>query len=400
MSEHANLPNLRPQKPSDALLANALDMKNITRPGILIAVLSITFASVAAPVNVETSAAGNMYISGGEVKVTTPVAGDLLAAGGRVSVEREVGVDAAIAGGSVNVRAPIRQDLRVAAGTANIDGDVGGELVAAGGKVRVADSSAIAGSAWLAGNDITLAGKVGDGAKITGNKIALSGEINGDTSLYGQDIKLLAGTRINGKLSYASPNPISQDPSAQVLGTVTRERMPEHWNRAHGGMRVLAWFHPVFVLSMIATGVLLYLLLPNAIQGIERAIKEYPLRSLLAGLALLFAVPPVAILFMITVIGIPVGLALFALYPVMLLLGYLAAAFFIGRRAADAMKQPQQLSLGRQALYLALALVILNLVVLIPFLGGMLVFALLVMGIGGWAVWLYTQYGARRTNDS
>jgi hypothetical protein len=158
-------------------------MKNMTRAGILIVFLSITLSAFAAPVNVESSPSGNMYISGGEVKVATAVPGDLLAAGGRVSVEREVGADAAVAGGSVDVRAPIGQDLRVAAGTANIDANVGGELVAAGGTVRVADTSAIAGSAWLAGSDVTLAGKVGKGAKIVGNKIAVSGEIDGDTSL-------------------------------------------------------------------------------------------------------------------------------------------------------------------------------------------------------------------------
>jgi hypothetical protein len=207
---------------------------------------------------------------------------------------------------------------------------------------------------------------------------------------------LLAGTRIKGNLSYASPNPLFQDPSAQVLGVVTHKHMSQHWNRAHGGARALAWFYPVFVLSMTATGVLLFLLMPNAVRGTQRAIKEYPLRSVLTALALLFAVPPLAMVSMITVIGIPLGLTLFALYPVMLLLGYLATAFFIGRRAADAMKQPQQLSLGRQAVFLALALLILSLVALIPFVGGIVVFALLVLGIGSWAVWIYTQYSARK----
>jgi cytoskeletal protein CcmA (bactofilin family) len=345
--------------------------------------------------NVQTSESGNMYVSGREVSVITPVSGDLLAAGGRVLVERDVGGDAAIAGGSVDVRAPVKQDLRVAAGEANIDEDVGGELVAAGGKVNVADTATIADSAWLAGNEVTLAGKVGKGARLAGNKIAVSGQIDGDTQLYGGDIRLLPGSRVNGNLSYSSPNRLVQDPSAVVSGTITRESASKNWRSVYGEARVRGWFYPFFVLSMIATGMLLYWLIPDAVAGIQRAIKEYPLRSLLAGLALLFAVPPMAILFMITVIGIPLGLVLMLLYPVMLLLGYLAAAFFIGRRAADAMKQPQQLSPGRQALFLALALVLLSLVGLIPFLGALAVFTLLVLGMGGWALWIYMR--PRRT---
>lgn len=373
-------------------------MKNSA--GILLVFLAILFSSFASRADIQTSAVGNTYISGSDVIVATPVSGDLLAAGGRIIVERQVGADAAIAGGSVAVRAPVRQDLRVAAGDATIGANVGGELVAAGGKVRVVDSAAIEGSAWLAGANVAMSGNVAKGAKIVGNKIAISGQIDGDTHLYGQDISLLAGTRINGNLFYASPNSLFQDPSVQVLGTVRRVHMPDDLERNHRGVRILSGVHFVFVLSMMATGVLLYLLLPNAVQNIARAIKEYPLRSLLAGIALLFAVPPVAVLFIVTVVGIPVGLALFALYPVMLLLGYLAAAFLVGRRAADAMKQPQQLSLGRQSLFLALALVILNLIFLIPFLGIVIVFVLLAMGIGGWAVWIYLQYREKRGSIS
>lgn len=63
------------------------------------------------------------------------------------------------------------------------------------------------------------------------------------------------------------------------------------------------------------------------------------------------------------------------------------------------MKQPQQLSLGRQSLFLALALVILNLIFLIPFLGIVIVFVLLAMGIGGWAIWIYLQSREKGTHQ-
>jgi cytoskeletal protein CcmA (bactofilin family) len=367
----------------------------------MLVTLSTALVSHAAPTpKAETTDSGNVYISGAQVAVTVPVHGDLFAAGGRVSVEREVDADAAVAGGSVDVRGRVGQDLRVAGGSAMIDGDVGGELMAVGGTVRVADSSSVTGSAWLAGSDVALSGKIGRGVKIIGNKIAVSGEIDGDTRLYGQDIKLLPGARINGNLSYASPNPLSQDAAAQVSGTVTREGTPERWNNVNEGGRVSIWFHPVFVLSMIATGMLLCLLVPDAVRGVQHTVGRYPVRCLLTGLALLFAVPPAVIFLMITLIGIPLGLILLALYPVMLLFGYLGAAFFIAARAADAMRQPQPLRLGRQALFLTLALVILNLLVLIPFLGGFLMFVLLLAGIGGWAVWIYMQYRARHARST
>lgn len=364
-----------------------------------ICALIFLFASLTAyadQVNVQTSEAGNTYISGSDFKITSPIVADLLAAGGRISVERNVGTDAAIAGGSIDIRAPIGQDLRVAGGTVNVDTNIGGELLGAGGTVRVGEGAAVAGSAWLAGSDVVMAGKVGKGAKIVANKITLSGTIDGDTHLYAREINFMPGARINGDLFYTSPKPLAQDKAAQVSGTITREPTPEGWNAERSGRRAMAWFSPFFVLSMLAVGALLYLLFPNAVVGVQRTVKQYPLRSLLTGLALVFAVPPVAIIFMVTVIGIPIGFILFALYPLMLLLGYLAAAFFVGRRAADAMKQSQQLGFGRQLLFLLLALIVLCIVAWIPFLGALIFIVLLMMGIGGWAVWIYMQYYAEK----
>lgn len=373
-------------------------MKIASKISVLFFALSMPCSIFAAPASAETSEGGNTYISGSDVRVATPVMADLFAAGGRVSIEHEVGADAAIAGGSVDVRAPVKQDLRVAAGTVNIDANIGGELVAAGGAVRLENKATVAGAAWLAGGEVVVAGKVGKGAKIYANRITLSGEIDGNTRLYAQEINFMPGAKINGNLTYASRYPLEQDKAAQVLGTITRDALPEGWNARHRRTRALSWFHPVFVLSMLASGALLYLLFPNAVAGMQRTIKQYPLRSLLTGLALLFAVPPVAILFMATVIGIPIGFMLFALYPLMLLLGYLGAVFFIGRQAADAMKQPQQLRLMRQGLFLLLALVILSLVTWIPFLGGLIFIVALVIGIGGWAVWMYMQYNGHQVS--
>jgi hypothetical protein len=124
--------------------------------------------------------------------------------------------------------------------------------------------------------------------------------------------------------------------------------------------------------------------------------RQSPLRSLLLGVALLFALPPVALLFMITVIGIPIGFALLMLYPLLLMLGYLGAAFFIGRRTSDAMKQSDKAGGGWQIGFLAIALTLLALAANIPFLGGMLVFLAMLTGMGGWVQWLYRRYRASR----
>lgn len=349
----------------------------------------------------QTSAGGSAYVSGSDVVVTVPVSGDLIGAGGRVSVEQEVGADAAIAGGSVVVRAPVAEDLRVAGGSVSIESTVGGELVAAGGSVALRDSSRVAGSAWIAGNDVSIAGKLENGARVYANSVAISGKVDGDVQLYGRQLALMPGARINGDLSYASPNAIVRDPAAQVAGTITREPTPEEWESSRSGNVSLTvaktGFHGFFVLAMLVVGMLLCLIFPATANGPPRAMRQHPGRSILFGLALLFTIPPLAVLFMVTVIGIPVGLALLLFYPFALLLGYLATAFLIGQQAALALKKPEPMGFLWQAFFLGLALVVLSLAAEIPFLGGLVMAAAVVTGMGGWAVWVQTAYSAART---
>lgn len=371
-------------------------MKNVCRSLAIFFVASVVLRTGLAQVNAEKTEVGNMYTAGADVRVAVPVTGDLLAAGGRVSVDQEVGADAAIAGGSIELRAPVRQDVRAAGGTVNIESDIGGELVAAGGTLTLTNKASIAHAALLTGGQVIVDGRIGKGARIYAGTITLSGQIDGNTRLYGREIKLLPGAKIIGDLSYASPNPLSQDQAGQVTGSITREKTPEGWQSQAAGKRSFLWFHPIFILSMLLAGALLYLLFPNAVRGAEAVINAHPGKSFLIGLALLFTIPPAAILLMITIIGIPVGFILLLLYPLCWLLGYLAAAFFIGGKISNALKQPVTLSVGRWVLFLLLALVILAILSMLPFIGGLIVLCALMTGLGAWAIWMYTRHRQAR----
>jgi cytoskeletal protein CcmA (bactofilin family) len=353
-------------------------------------------SSAASSVTTTKTNTGNVYFSGDEIRLAEPVVADLFAAGRRISVEHPVGADGALAGATVDIKSDIGADLRVAGGTVSIDGNIGGDLVAAGATVKVAKSSIVSGSSLITGGEVSVDGRLAQETKIYARKILVSGQIAGDTRLYARDIVFGPGARIDGNLIYASANPLSPEQLAQVSGKVVRENTPEGLrSTSRGPQQAAPWFRLFFFLSMLVCGSLLFLVFPNAVTGAAQAIKRFPLRSLLIGLALLFTLPPVAILFMITVVGIPIGLALLALYPLLLFLGYLATAFFIGRTAADTMHQPKEFSFGRQVAFLAAALLMLVIATMIPVLGGLVVFAALVIGIGGWAMWLHQRYRYR-----
>jgi cytoskeletal protein CcmA (bactofilin family) len=347
----------------------------------LLAALSLATGAGAATIHTETGESGNTFMGGADLRIETPVAADLMAAGGRVSVEREVGADAALAGGTVDVRAPVKQDLRVAGGTVDVEANVDGDLAAAGGSVTLDNKATVRGETWLAGGTVAVDGRLAKGAKIYANDFTLNGEIDGNTRLFAQQIHFAPGARINGNLVYASAQPLTSEQAARVTGSVTREAMPERPRRDQVAARA-AWLAPVYIASMLLAGMLLNLLAPQVVAGSREVLRTHPARSILIGLAILFTLPPLAIATMATVIGIPVGLALFALYPLLLLAGYLIAAFFVGYRAADVMKLAAPAGWGGQVLRLGMALVLLGVVAWIPFLGPLVLMLVLTAGIG------------------
>lgn len=334
------------------------------------------------------SGAGNTYLSGGEVRAGRPVAADLYAAGGAVIVAEPVAEDAALAGGKVDVMASVGQDLRVAGGKVSVDARIGGDLVAAGGNVVIAPGSSVAGDVMLAGGDVRFAGQAMKDVKLAGGTLVLAGEVRGNARLYGQDIRLEPGANILGDLVYSSKHPLSDQELALVAGNVRREDDPAGRNVEFSA----GWLHPAFFVSMLVCGSILFLVFPNAVSGAEQTMRNAPLRSLALGLALLFALPPVAILFMLTVVGIPIGFGLMLIYPLLLLLGYLCAALFVGHAAAQALKQSGRTGTAWQIGFLALALVLLGIAASIPVLGGMLIFLVALTGMGALVQWLYRRY--------
>jgi hypothetical protein len=84
---------------------------------------------------------------------------------------------------------------------------------------------------------------------------------------------------------------------------------------------------------------------------------------------------------MVTIIGLPLGLAALALYAVALLLGYLTAAMFLGEIGARLVGRGE-LSTGGRMLALFLALVVLALIGLIPIVGGLVAALAVITGLG------------------
>lgn len=313
------------------------------------------------------------YAAGGTVDIDADIAGDLVVSGGELFIGQRIQADAMAAGGSVNIKGEILDDVRTAGGDITIDANIGDDLMAAGGEIRISSGTLVKGNAWLAGGDVLMAGTINNDLYIGSGSTRISGTIDGNVKLEGGEIQILEGAHIKGNLHYKSPNEAMIHPDAVITGNVTYEQT--EWDHPHRGYGFF------FLLTILVASIVLYLLFPGFTMSAAARIADDPWKSLGIGFALLIAAPLVAIFLMGIMLGVWVGLSILAIYFVALLLGFLVSCFFLADWGARRFKKDVTTT-GRRILSVAIAILLIGFIQLIPVIGGLFSFALLLLGLG------------------
>lgn len=359
---------------------------------LLCAVLAA--AAALAPAQEEGKTRENMYLSGTEVRPQGPITGDLVAAAGRITLDHYVQGDAVLAAGNIELRSGIGEDLRAAGAIITAAGRIAGELLIGGWSVSFSPDAEVGGSAWIAGHDTAVAGRFKRGLTVYSRDILVFAEVDGDVRLVGKTIEVHPAARIKGKLTYKSSSEIKVHPGAQIGAIVREPGTFPRFELIGGGPP----FRPLLMLGLLACGALLLALFPRFTIASSEAVGARPLQSLGLGTAIFFSVPPVILLLVITIIGIPIALAAAALYAVVLLAGYLVAACFMGSALLRLARGPAALRYWVRVAALAVALVALWLVRHVPYVGGLVILLVLIVGVGAMALHAFTRYSGERAS--
>ncbi|HWH93756.1 MAG TPA: polymer-forming cytoskeletal protein [Baekduia sp.] len=270
-------------------------------------------------------------------------------------------------------------------------------LLAAGSAPAATDHVVITGGAVVparetAGDVVVIDGTVRIAGRATGDVVAVSGavrltgRVDGDLIVVSDRAFLGPSARVGGDLRYGDERPVIAA-GARVDGKISKE----DWDDAAGGwgwVSALGWWLAVSVSTLI-TGALLVWLAPRALNAAERAVREHLGATVGWGVAVGIGMPLLAILALVTVVGIPFGVAvLLAAIPV-LLVAYATTAWLVGRRVL------RNRSASPWAALLA-GWGILRVLALIPVLGALVGLAATVVGLGALAValWRARQPGA------
>lgn len=343
----------------------------------------------------------DLYLAGGQVELYATVNGDVIVAGGKLNLEGNVQADVMAAGGEIDLRGTVLDDARIAGGNIRVLAKIGDDLVAAGGRLQLAHMAEVAGSAWLSAGEILVDGRITQELRASGGRVFISGTVAGNAEIWADYIEISSSAIINGDLRYSSPHPAKIAEGARIDGEVIHTPVDVPIAPLVAG---LLFAGLIILLSLVVTAVVLYLAFPGVADRSSQTIRNSPWPSLGYGLAVFAAGPVVIILLLSTGVGALLALLLLAAYLVILLTGYLAGAYFVTDVSLHKLNKDDAGKITR-AVALALSIIALSVINIIPLIGSLVNWLVLLAGIGALkrqAVTIYMTSGKflPGTNDS
>jgi len=354
-------------------------MKKLT--GLVVAVFAIVLAGVTWT-QVASAQSFNPRVGKGDT-----VDSSLYAASQEVIIDGTVNGDVHCVGQRITINGTINGDLLCAAQDLTINGTINGSIRVAGQQVHI--NGLVSRSATIAGDQVTITrdGRIGRDATIAGSEAIIEGSIkrdavvaSGDTRIdsnigrnlryNGSVLRLQNAAYIGGSLTYTSNQTVDKDSNAQIVGSTThhtpkKSTMP--WGVSVA--EALAMFMALLLFSMA-----LVLLLPKTVHQVSQVAVSNLGLSVLIGFAAMFAFPAVIGVLAVTIIGIPLALAVGLLGLLLLAVSGPVAGYYLGSMLLSKSHNPIHIML--------LGSTVLLILYLVPIVGILVMFAAYLIGSG------------------
>jgi hypothetical protein len=230
-------------------------------------------------------------------------------------------------------------------------------------------------------DNVTVDGVVTNALVVVNGDAVVTGEVRGDITVFSGTLTLEQGATVDNVHLFSSK--MVRADGAVITGELNDE--------ASFGMvtGVLSFFSVAFwigtVIMSILIGITFVALAGPFMARATETLLQRPLETGVTGLGTWVVLPIVALAAFVSLIGIPVGLAIvLVVIPLLALLGYLVSAFLVGTWLVAAAK----VQAGKYLSVIA-GVIALQLLGLVPWIGGLVVFVATLFGTGAlvWRLW-------------
>ncbi len=335
-------------------------------------------------VTLEGSYTDMQFLAGRSVHIKADVADDVFAAGRNVTFDGAAAENAIAAGYDVELRGGTVADMITAAANISIAGSIEDDLVAAARSMRIASEGVVGGDARLAAETIDMEGRINGSLRAAARRITVAGEIGGKADFLAERIVIGPGASIAGDLIYRGEADPEIADGATIEGEVRHVEIdvPDLTSVGFAMLRVglvimLSW--AIAILLLVAV---IQLAFPGLMANAAGHLRARPWSSLGRGIAIMLLAVVLAGLLFISVLGIPLGAALAMTVAILALLGLVAVSYCIGLFIGRRQQGSAGIQIGGRVGWAIAGAIILGVVTMIPFIGGLVVALAIAAGFG------------------
>jgi cytoskeletal protein CcmA (bactofilin family) len=331
----------------------------------------------------EQTISDDVYMIGETVTVKGKVIGDLIAIGKTVAYSGAVAADLLAAGLQIEVAGNINDDIRAAGLHTNLCGNIGDDAILTGFKVTVSPDSRIGHTAVVAAGQAVVNGHIRGDVIVTGYDCILGGDIQGNATISTAKLRLAPTTRIKGDLLYSSREPAVIPPGAIIEGEIIHHKPASPtqlyvFQPDDSGQWVKLTAMIIWDAGLIIIGLCLLLLVPQTLNTPRETMTNRPWLACIYGFLWLVGAPAAASVGIISIIGLPLAVAIVFLYLSSLYLSSLPVALWIGQKLFRTQNKPY--------LSLIIGLLIVSVLRSLPYIGFIIGTIVLTVGLGSFAL--------------
>lgn len=316
--------------------------------------------------NIAGTITGNAYLFGSEATISGEVYGNVF-----------------ILGGSVLISGNVQGNVYIMSGQAILEGVIGGKVMFAGAGLFLAETGVVKGNVFAIAGNMSFQGTEEGDVTALASSFTVAGNIKKNLRTFVDRLLLTETAEIDGNLSYRSNHAAFITKGAKIQGKITHNltilaRMERLFLLGGGpeSPSVLIVFFLKFLYTFFI-GLMLMMFFPHKLVHALHALRYRTLSSFVWGLVALIGLPLFSVLLLITVVGAPFAVTLFALNIISF---YTVTVFFImwiangiARKFGWKQNTMKELLIGQTVYYVLTS---------IPLVGALLAFVATTFGFG------------------
>jgi len=325
---------------------------------------------------------GNFFATGDTITIDGTINGDLISAAKTINVNGHIDGDIIAIAQSVNVNGDVGGNVRVVTNSLNLNGSVGRNVSAASNDIIMGPNSNIGWDALILAVNTEIRGNIT--GSLNGRIVQglIAGKIgkNVDLTLANsskQSLIVSPETVIGGDFNYTSNNTANISDKASITGKTTQKNLPAkniNW------LQIYLWANLFSIFSALVVGLVIIFIGKNISSKILAKMEKNPSKLILPGIVLSLILPPIALLLLFTIIGIPLAIITIAWWLIMAYIAKILTALLVGQLIIKKMSKKDEAS---SIISLILGVVLCWLLFTIPFIGWMLSLIAIWLGLGG-----------------